>query len=275
MLLLSGDGVRLVDSAGVETLVVRAVLRRGDRLAGHAALHRTDLPDWRLVPEQPISGAWLRNLPDVGALSARVRHWSTWAALASIAVLAGLWGFGGTLLAVAAPLLSHRMVVRLGDSMVRELGGNSCTAPAGTAALGRLSAADPGQRLRRTRRGNRARHPRGQCVRGSWRARRAIPWADRQGAAPRRSRGRSDAPVHPRCAPPPGTGAAAPRRSIAASHGDRRRCGRFRRSCNAAAPLAPCRSSRRRRRRRATPHRAYLARWTRGVLDPRARRICR
>jgi len=93
-----------------------------------------------LTADSPLPEAWLRALPDVGSLSPRVRRWYLGAATASIVILGGLWGFGDALLTAAAPLLPHRMLVRLGDGMVRELGGDSCTAPAGTAALTKLTA---------------------------------------------------------------------------------------------------------------------------------------
>lgn len=93
-----------------------------------------------MTADSPLPEAWLRALPDVGSLSPRVRRWYLGAAIASIVILGGLWGFGDALLTAAAPLLPHRMLNRLGDGMVRELGGDSCTAPAGTAALTKLTA---------------------------------------------------------------------------------------------------------------------------------------
>ena len=134
----SNAGLGITDTAGVTTLVPFAMLRSGDKGAARLALHRIDLPDWRLVPNAPPPADWLRKMPRIGTLGRRALGRYTGAALATIAAAAGLWLFGDTLLETTAPLVPSRVLVSLGDGLVHDLGGRRCTAPAGTMALARL-----------------------------------------------------------------------------------------------------------------------------------------
>lgn len=133
----SNAGLSIINTAGVATLVPLAVLRSGDK-AARLALHRLDLPDWRLVPDAPPPADWLRKISRIGTLSRRDLGRYTGAALATIAVVVGLWLFGDTVLEATAPLVPSRVLVSLGDGLVHDLGGRRCTAPAGTMALARL-----------------------------------------------------------------------------------------------------------------------------------------
>ncbi len=135
-----GDGVHLDGGDGSTEFVPRTVLRRGDRAAPRPALHRTDQPDWRLVPDAAPPPDWLRGLPDIGSLSPRARRWYAATAAIALAILGGLWAFGDTLLDITAPLVPQRMLAQVGDGLVRQPGGEQCVDAAGTAALGRLTA---------------------------------------------------------------------------------------------------------------------------------------
>lgn len=135
----AAGGSAMIVGPGVITNVAVADLRRGARLGVGLTLHRTDLPDWRLVLDAVGAGDWPLELAPVGQLSARARTLYAGAALTIAASLAGLWVFGDAMLAALAPLVPHRVTEPIGRGVVAQL-GKPCTARAGNMALARLTA---------------------------------------------------------------------------------------------------------------------------------------
>jgi Zn-dependent protease with chaperone function len=134
------DGIAITAADGSAALVPVKQLRRSDPRGPRLVLHRTDLPDWRLVPEAPPPADWLACIVPIGRFgSAGIARYAG-ATVLSATVAAGLWLFGDRLLVSAAPLVPEKLLVSLGDGLVHELGGRRCVAPAGVAALDRLAA---------------------------------------------------------------------------------------------------------------------------------------
>jgi predicted Zn-dependent protease len=137
----TGDRELVVtDAGGAVERVALDLLRRGDKGAGGRVIHRTDRPDWRLVPGEPLPPGWLGALPHVGQFSRRARSLYLGAGGATVAVIVGLMLFGDQLLDAAAPLVPHRVTAPMGEALVVQLGGRMCGDAGGTAALDRLVA---------------------------------------------------------------------------------------------------------------------------------------
>ena len=137
---VDGDGLVVTRADGIVERVALDLLRRGDRGAGIDVVHRTDQPDWRLVPGEPLPSGWLKALPHVGQFSKRARSIYLGVAAVTVAVVIGLTVFGDRLLDAAAPLVPRRVTVPMGEALVAQLGGTMCKGAAGQAALDRLVA---------------------------------------------------------------------------------------------------------------------------------------
>ncbi len=133
------DTLEVRDATNGVQAVPLKVLRRGVRTAERMTLHRTDLPDWRLVLQEAREVRWLRDLTPVTRLSRR--SWAVYGGViaATVAVATGLWFGGNALLETMAPLVPHRITEPVGRGIVVEM-GSACTVPAGRAALDRLTA---------------------------------------------------------------------------------------------------------------------------------------
>ncbi|PZN94741.1 MAG: peptidase M48, Ste24p [Alphaproteobacteria bacterium] len=138
------EGADILATDGTSSLVPARLLRR----SGPQRLHRTDRRDWRLLPDAPPPAEWLAGIAPLGRLDRRATWSYAGAGLLTVAVLAGLWFGGDRLLVAAAPLVPDRLLVTLGDGLVRDLGGRRCVDPAGLAALDRLQGrlVGPGKR---------------------------------------------------------------------------------------------------------------------------------
>ena len=130
------DSVTVTGGDIAQTLPL-ADLRRGITVGDKVTLHRSDAPDWRLLVDDVAPGDWPSQLAPVGRLSPRARSLYAAAGVTLLLIIGALWLWGGALLALAAPLVPHRVTEPIGRGIVAEI-GTPCTAPAGRAALDRL-----------------------------------------------------------------------------------------------------------------------------------------
>ncbi len=136
---VSPHGERLVVRGEDDVIgVAIAVLRRGAAVPAGLTLHRTDMPDWRLVLHDVPADGWVHRLPGVGRLTSRAAALYAGVAAALVGVAAIGWFQGPAIIAAAAPLVPHRVTEPIGRGYLVQL-GRACEAPAGVAALQRLA----------------------------------------------------------------------------------------------------------------------------------------
>ena len=133
-------GRLLVEGAAGRDAVEVALLRQTSE-GGRVTLHRTDLPDWRLVLGSDAA-ALTAGIADLHRVTAR-QWWLIGGAVAAVLLVIGAgWLFGNRLLALAAPLVPQAVTERAGAPLYAMLAGGerACTRPDGEAALRRLVA---------------------------------------------------------------------------------------------------------------------------------------
>jgi len=136
-------GLAVETEGGERETVALDRLRRGSDGAGsRIVLHRTDRTDWRAISDAPLPAGWLAGIaplhkPSRGKLAAGAS-----ATAALVAVVAGLWFYGGQLLAWSAPLVPHGVTAPVGRAVVAQiaLGTRRCEGAEGRAALDRMIA---------------------------------------------------------------------------------------------------------------------------------------
>lgn len=134
------EGGRLAVRGGehVFSIPVRQ-MRRGARIGSALVLHRVGHKNWQLVLHDIAADAWPHTLPEQGGTMPRARLVLGGIAVVVLGLTASGWFARDTLIAVAAPLLPHKVTEPIGRAYVAEI-GPACTAGAGRAALDRLVA---------------------------------------------------------------------------------------------------------------------------------------
>ncbi|WP_181160128.1 M48 family metallopeptidase [Sandaracinobacter neustonicus] len=128
-------------SGDVDALLARRELRQLTSGARRTVLGHVQNPDWRLIAEPPLPPAWLAGIPSNADMQPRDLRLTAMAATGIAAAAAGLWLWGGLLLAQTAPLLPDAVAEPLGRDMVRQIVGNRrCDSAEASAALSRLAA---------------------------------------------------------------------------------------------------------------------------------------
>ncbi|HEX4504482.1 MAG TPA: M48 family metallopeptidase [Alphaproteobacteria bacterium] len=131
LILSFDDGA--TDRVGMERLT------RGARTPERLTVHREDQPDWRLVVTEPELTAALAGLHPLGRFRRTTIALYSGVSAALVAGALGLWLGGDRVLDLVVPLLPHRPLERLGESVVKAMGSDrKCDTQAGEAALGRL-----------------------------------------------------------------------------------------------------------------------------------------
>ncbi|SFR82676.1 M48 family metallopeptidase [Sphingomonas jatrophae] len=137
---IEGDLLVLADEAEEEERVPLALITR-EQAAERIVLHRTDLPDWRLILGT-VDARFVAALPDRHRIT-RGQARGIGFVIAGVAA-AGLlaWSMGARALVWAAPLVPHRIAVQAGAPMLEMIAGGkrACEDRAGRAALDKLAA---------------------------------------------------------------------------------------------------------------------------------------
>jgi beta-barrel assembly-enhancing protease len=134
---LDGGVLAIAKDGGVETIPLADIRR--EKRPHDIALHRTDQPDWRLIPEASAINAFA-DIPSLHAVTTRHWKWIGGSAATVGSVAALIWFFGATLLVWAAPYVPHRVTAQMGAQYAALFmaQGGECNNAQGRAALDKL-----------------------------------------------------------------------------------------------------------------------------------------